>query len=44
MCVCAKCLKLVSLEEGHASAYCIIFSIGLNFFYKKKLGKGMYLI
>ena len=30
--MCAKCLKFVSLEEVHASAYCIIFSIGLNFF------------
>lgn len=29
---CAKVSKWVSLQEGYASAYCIIFSTGLIFF------------
>lgn len=40
--VSIKCLKLVSLEEGCASVYCIIFLIDLNFF-NIKIEKGMYL-
>ena len=31
--LCAKYLKLVSVGEGHTSTDCIIFSVGLNFFF-----------
>lgn len=40
--MCTKCFKLVSLEEGHASALCIIFFYRFEFFFffDKKVREG----